>query len=254
LRRTPTQQLKAWRGDRDLTTVSRAEALAFVAYLNEHHQPGGVANRVRSLRALYGWLIKEEMATSNPFAKLGIKVPDDPQLTATEAEIETMLERARKGRNTRRDVALLTLLLTTGCRKGEIAAVEVHDVDLANALVTFRESKSRPRTLPINDRTVVALSKWLRKRGTGPGSLWSVEDPYSLVRAVVRRRSKGELTPHALRRAAVVRSLQQGAMSTPSTLRFFGWSQKSVAPLGTYGRAAEDATMLIEARRALNRG
>jgi hypothetical protein len=48
------RQLREWReSDRDLANLTRIEALAFVRHLGERFQPGGVAARVRSLRAMH---------------------------------------------------------------------------------------------------------------------------------------------------------------------------------------------------------
>ncbi len=104
-------------------------------------------------------------------------------------------------------------------------------------MVTFRVSKTVARTVPLTDRCIVALGKWLRQRGDGGGSLWGVADPYSLVRAVLDRYS--DFTPHSLRRAAAVRALRAG-ISVPSIERLFGWRAGS-AMLQTYVAAHADS-------------
>ena len=200
-------QLKVWRGDDDLATMSRFEALAFAKHLNETFKPSGVDSRLKAIKAFYNWAITEELITENPFRRITVTIPDDPRPPASDYQIEAMLTSAKRSR---RDLALLTLLVDSGARKGEIAAVTFADLDLRSGVVTFTESKSRPRTVGLNERTIMALTRWLRQRGVGSGSLWSVGDPYSLVRQAVKRHSRGQLSPHAIRRAFAVRWLTNG--------------------------------------------
>jgi integrase/recombinase XerD len=237
--------LQQWRGTTELDDVTRAEAYGFVQWLGDNYKSGGVAIRVRSLRAYYGWLVKEELIDKNPFTGITVSVPAEAKLTPSEDQIDAMLAKA-KGH--RRDHALLMLLVDSGARKGEVAALTVKDVDLASGLVTFRVSKTVARTVPLTDRCIVALGKWLRERGDGGGSLWGVADPYSLVRAVLDRYS--EFTPHSLRRAAAVRALRAG-MSVPSIERLFGWRAGS-AMLQTYVAAHADSIAHEEFARLMH--
>lgn len=235
----------AWRHDPEMATVTRADAYAYLSHLTEHYKPAGVALRIRALRAMYSWAGREEIHSSNPFVRLGITVPSEARTTASEAQIEEMLARAK---GSSRDIALLTLLIDTGCRKGEIAALQCHDIDLESGVVRYPVSKSMPRTVPLTDRAVVALGRWLRERGSGPGSVWSVDDPYALVRNCVKRCSQGQLSPHALRRAFAVRALRNG-VSESSLQRLCGWTGSSM--IQTYVRAQADQLAHEQFRRLM---
>jgi integrase/recombinase XerC len=179
-------------------------------------------------------LVKEELLDKNPFKGITVSVPAAAKLTPADDEIDVMLAKA-KGH--RRDHAVLMLLVDSGARKSEVASLTPKDLDPASGMVTFRVSKPVARTVPLTDRGIVALDKWLRQRGDGGGSLWGVADPYSLVRAVLNRYS--DLTPHSLRRAAAVRALRAG-ISVPSIERLFGWRAGS-AMLQTYVAAHADS-------------
>ena len=100
--------------------------------------------------------------------------------------------------------------------------------------------------MPLTDRCVVALGRWLRQRGTGSGSLWSVDAPYQLVRQAVRRHSKGTLTPHSLRRSFACAWLAKGGSET-SLMRLCGWS--SMTMIQTYVRAQSDVLASAEFKR-----
>jgi integrase len=244
--------LREWRtADPDLTTLTKLEARAFTAALMGRYQPGGVSSRLRSLSAFYGWLVNEEEIAVSPFRNVSVKVPDKPQPIADEAAITEMLERARKANP--RDYALLVLMVDSGCRKGEIAAVSMADVDITSGVITFPKSKSRPRIVPLSDRAVVALGRWLRRRGIGAGGLWSspkvpITRPYELIRAVVDRHSGGQLTPHTLRRALACRWIDAGG-SEVGLQRLAGWADSQM--VRRYTAANADRLMHAEYKRLM---
>jgi integrase/recombinase XerC len=248
--RRALDQLRAWRSDPDLTTLTRLEAMAFASHLATHHNPGGVALCVRSLRPGWSWMLQEGLIESNPWARMRISVPEKAQSTATPAEITAMLDSAKRCRSRlgARDLALLSVLADTGCRRGEIANVEWGDIDVRSGMITFRISKTTARTVPLSERAIGALSRWLRYRGTGPGSLWSVTDPYSLVNAACLRHSGGKLRPHALRRAFACTWLERGGIEI-GLMRAAGW--KSLAMIKTYTRARADVLAADEMRRLM---
>jgi integrase len=243
--RYAVEGLSNWRGDNDLTAVSKFEALRYTAYLNETYMPGGVRNRLKALRNFYSWAVREEMAEANPFIGIVVRMQDETQPIAEEEAITKMLASAKRNL---RDLALLTLMVDSGARKAEVAALTVADVDLTSGSLHIRVSKTRPRTIPLSDRSVVVLSRWLRRRGVAAGSLWSVGDPYSLVKQCVRRHSGGAITPHQLRRAFAVRWLLAGG-SEVSLMRICGWSSRAM--IVTYTRASADVVAEQEFRRLL---
>ena len=99
--------------------------------LLDTYTPGGAAFRVRSITPFYNWLIAEEEITANPFKGIRITVPEKVQTTADELIIEAMLAR-EKGMP--RDRAMLIVMADTGCRKGEVAALECQHLDIHNRL------------------------------------------------------------------------------------------------------------------------
>ena len=60
------RRIIAWRGDPDLLTLSRFEALSYVRMLNASFKPNGVHSRVKSIRACFSWCVAEEFPTVNP--------------------------------------------------------------------------------------------------------------------------------------------------------------------------------------------
>ena len=64
-----------------------------------------------------------------------------------------MLTSAKRNR---RDHAILSVLVDTGCRKGEIATLGIEHVDLSSGVVRFPISKSGARSVPLSDRSISA--------------------------------------------------------------------------------------------------
>lgn len=232
----------------DLLTVTRLEAMSFARYLTDTYAPQGNISRIKSLKVFYNWAVEEELIAVSPFAKVKMSAPAIAKPVPSNEEVAAMFERARKTTNARRDTALLSVLVCTGARKGELANVEVSDVDLHSGVLRLRVSKSRARTVPLDDRAVVALGRWMRQRGVGSGSLWSSGDPYQLIDNVMLRLSAGQWRSHAMRRYMATTWLRKGG-SEVSLIRICGWS--SGAMLRHYVSASADTIALEEFRRLM---
>jgi len=225
--------------------MTRADAVAYVEALRLGRKPGGAEAHLRVIRAFFNHLIREEILTKSPFKGLSIKVPEQVMPTATEADIEAMLSRAED----HRDKALVLLLCDTGCRKGEAAGMKFGDVNLQAGTVTFTVSKTRARTVPMSDRLVAQMARYMRKRGTRPGSFWGDEhEPYHYIRHAFERMGEGRITPHQLRRYFAVRWLLAGG-SESSLMRLAGWSTSEMVRV--YTRAAADQISETEYRRLI---
>jgi integrase len=227
-----------------LSMVTRAEAMAWAEHLAETHAPAGRASFIRSARAFYSWLVSEEVIDRSPFARMKINVPESVKRTPDTDVINHIISKAC----TKRDRCILVMLADTGARKGEIASLLLDDIDLDHATAYLRESKTRRRPVALSHRLILALGRWLRQRGTKPGSLWDCQDPYSLIGAVVKRVSDDTLSPHDFRRAFAVRWLEGGG-SEVSLQRVAGWS--SSAMIRTYTAAKADEIAINEHRRFL---
>jgi len=64
-----------------------------------------------------------------------------PPEVLTDEEVERVITFSYKGKHADRDRALLTFMLTTGCRLGETVALNCGDVDLVRKTATLRSTK-----------------------------------------------------------------------------------------------------------------
>lgn len=118
-----------------------------------------------------------------------------------------------------RDLALLTLMLDTGLRLGEVAALTWADLDLATGAVRVRRGKGgKGRLSVVGLKTRRALLKYRRSSEAtdGDAPLWvgkrGALGPSGVAQAVRRigRKAGLEVSPHALRRTFATLSATGG--------------------------------------------
>ena len=113
------------------------------------------------LRKMFAWGIRERLLTATPFKVAGESVirldpesPREERLTSEEAERKFFDAASPHLRG------VLTAMLETCCRPGEILSLQWRDVDLETREVTIRAEKAktrRARRLPISSRLLAVL-------------------------------------------------------------------------------------------------
>ncbi len=183
-----------------------------------------VKRRLACLRALFGWLVRREVIDASPFAKteLRIRLPARlPRCLATRDVRRLMHHRASQGI----DCALaIALLLATGMRVGELAALRLEDVDAVGGRMRIFGKGSRERTVFVTDvRLRDELRRYVAFRHDGPARAASgllVDDRgRALSAARIRHAIAGlgraagltsRVTPHMLRHTAATMLLESG--------------------------------------------
>ena len=109
---------------RDVGGVRREHVESWVVAMQDAgHRPASVANRYRSLRVFWNWLVNEEEITRSPMEKMA--TPAIPEIPVPLLPIEAVdkLLAAVDGTtfDQRRDVAILRVLIDCGIRRTECA-------------------------------------------------------------------------------------------------------------------------------------
>jgi len=192
------------------------------------------SDRMRHVRASFGWLVRHEVLLADP--TLGCLVNRPPAalpFVLSEDQVRRLIEAPDPGTSIGiRDRAILELLYSTGLRRAELTALDVGDVDLAEGLVHVRSGKGgKARIVPLGARAARALSKYLAnvrplwQRFPGARALFFAAERCGqtgqrLSRAtiwlVVKRAAKSaglpsKVAPHALRHAVATHLLRAGA-------------------------------------------
>ena len=149
-------------------TLDDLTPIALIGYRNEiqHHQNKATSTinaHVAALRAWCGWLYDNKHIAFNLATRLKFI---DEQASASspkglkDKEVNALLRAAQRTRYPERDYAILQVLIQTGMRIGECAALNYQDIVLGqrSGSATIRSGKgNKARTVPLNASARKAL-------------------------------------------------------------------------------------------------
>lgn len=250
--------------DLPLSQVKRRHVEGFIGDVLDRTSGGNAHTQYRSLRTFFGWLVDEEEIDASPMAKTKPPyVPEKPVPIVPDDLIKRVLDGC-KGRDlvSRRDTAIVRLLMDTGCRLSEIADLTLDDVDLDLDVVHVTGKGRRPRAVPFGSRTAQALSRYLRvrqhDRWSDDPALWLSDRSRGPLRAngiklMLRRRGRAAGLPdgvrlhaHRFRHTLAHIWRKEGGDST-DLMRIMGW--RSSEMLHRYGASAADERAHANHRR-----
>ncbi len=210
--------------------------------LAETHNPGGVHGYFRSLRALFRWLVVEEIMPPewrNPMLKIKPpKVNLEPLEPISLQDVRALIDTCEHGTFAgERDRAVFLFLLDTGARASEACHVKLEDANLDTGEVIIRYGKGcKSRTVFLGRITRGAVSAYLRERSDHcPALFVSKSGDYltydGLLQLLERRWKKAKLAkrprPHDFRRAFALNMLRNG-VDVFSLQRLLGHSDLQV--------------------------
>lgn len=139
-------------------------------------------NERRNLSAFYGWLQKEEILLKNPMTKVSaVKVTKTKKKAFDQMEIEKLRDSCR----TKRETALIEVLLSTWARVTEVAQIRIDEIKGDHLIVHGKGDKERE--VYLNAKAILALRNYMAER--------SDENPYLFAKARyagdVKEMSKG---------------------------------------------------------------
>jgi site-specific recombinase XerD len=129
--------------------------------------------RLAALKRFFKWAVAEEEIDRSPCERLKApKIPINPPEVLSAAEITKLLKVCQgKDFTARRDTAIIRVLIDTGIRRGELAGLQVQDVDLDNQVLTIRRRKGgNAGSVPIGTMATQALDRYLRVRPKHSGA------------------------------------------------------------------------------------
>lgn len=166
----------------DITADDIRLYLAMRIY-QDHVSKTTTNNERRNLSAFYGWLQKEEILLKNPMLKVdAVKITKTRKKAFDQMELEKLRDKCKS----RRETAILEVLISTWARVSEIVQIRIDDIN-GNHL-TVHGKGAKDREVYLNARAILAINNYLSER--------SDSNPYLFPRAKyagdVKAMSKGK--------------------------------------------------------------
>lgn len=196
-------------------------------YLYRYQERRGVSNRtldrVRdAICSFFRWAACEGYLAASPVETIKpIKYEEKPRRALTQIELE-MLRRACE---TKRELAILETLYSTGCRVSELVGIKMSDVDWDKKTVRLFGKGKKHRVSYINAKAEIAIKAYLAEekrlnlflfcnvRGGGQMKKENIE---RIMRKLTERAGLGGqgITPHSIRHTTATQALCSGMAVT----------------------------------------
>jgi site-specific recombinase XerD len=129
-----------------------------------------------TLRVFFDWLFEEKAIERNPVNKV-------KAYRYAEVIVETLdyheINQLRNATQTPRELALIEILLSTGCQLGEIEKLSLKNIDWIKKTIAIIGINHRNRVVPLTNESVESLKKYIDTREDGTNFLFVTErKPY----------------------------------------------------------------------------
>ncbi len=239
---------------RTVGEITRHDLADWMTHLIETRSASTANVRYRALQQFFKYLLGEGEITRSPMEAM--RPPAVPEKPVEVLPLDTVRALLKQCEGTdfisRRDAAIIRLLVDTGGRLSEIGNLTTDSIDLDHDQVTVLGKGRRPRVLPIGTKTSLALSRYLRKRRehrhADRPELWLAEKNRppmtgNGIKLMLRRRGRALVPPlenlhaHQFRHTAAHEWLAAGGNET-DLQRLMGW--RSPQMLRRYGASKAD--------------
>ena len=129
-----------------------------------------VQQELSAIRHFYGWLIEENLARINPTTGYQLKRSPRPLPSIADIDLLTQLldqpvpDTPEQARLWLRDKAMFEVLDSSGLRVGELVALDINDIDLADLRVRVTGKGNKTRIVPLGNKAATAIKRYLLHR------------------------------------------------------------------------------------------
>lgn len=191
-------------------------------YLSEYELERGsskvtIDNIRRILSSFFSWLEDEDYIVKSPVRKIKrVKAAVKTKETLSDEDLEAL----RDSCDSKRDLAMVDLLASTGMRVGELIRLDIDDVDIQGreCVVTGKGNKQRP--VYFDARTKLHLTAYLESRKDNNPALFvslngrtqrlSVCAIEKRIKALGEKAQVGRVHPHKFRRTLATHAIDKG--------------------------------------------
>ena len=217
-------------GDLGLERLSAAEVSHFVLAECTTRKVGSAKSIVCGLRSLLRYLYvsgrtKAQLAAAVPTVA-GWRLAGLPKAISPQDVARLLASCDRRSTFGRRDFAVLSIFARLGLRSGEVAALELADIDWRAGEIVIRGKGRRQERLPLPADVGEAIAGWLHRgrprcestkvftRVRAPHQGLSAGGVTAIVRSACARASLPAMHAHRLRHTAATEMLRAGASLT----------------------------------------
>lgn len=223
--------------EKKLLEASINDIYAYVNYLTcKGLKDTTIRRKIISLKLLYSYLLQEKLIVNNPFYEIRFSYKKEKRLpkTLTLQEMSRLLQALYESKQnattafnifeTTRDLCLLDLILSTGMRIGEAAAITIKDLIMQEHTLLIHGKGRKQRLLYVSSQaTWNNLKDWLKlRKDIGVESeylfvnryytkttIYSIENIFSKYKKIAHINQFA--TPHYLRHTFATNLLANGA-------------------------------------------
>lgn len=202
--------------------ITPTDLREFKHYLLEDEQlrPATINRKLASLRAFMKWAVGEGTIESVPRMPQGVEQVSAAPKALDRREMNSLV-RAVERHGSKRDQAIILVLLNTGLRVNELSALDSSDIEMSERkgkLVVRSGKGGKRREVPLNVEARRALNVYLDSRGDDNQALFLSQQGSRLgsrgIQDVVGKYGRlaglENLTPHALRHTFCTNLLRAG--------------------------------------------
>ena len=176
-----------------------------------------VDNIRRNLSSFFSWLEEENHILKNPVRRIKkIKVKTTIKEIISDEQIEVM----RDACTNKRDLAIVEMLYSTGIRVGELAKLDIKDINFSERECIVYGKGDKERKVYFDAKTKLHLKQYLDERKDGSQALFvTLNKPFERIQISgieIRIRNLGRslgytnIHPHKFRRTMATRAIDKG--------------------------------------------
>lgn len=188
----------------------------YLADCKEHGLSDRTLNGERNVFcSFFGWLHREGLIETNPSANLStIKCMKKVRTPLSDTDVERLKECCE----TDRDKALVSFMLSSGCRISEICALNRNDIDFPHMRCTVLGKGNKERIVYLDSVSIMLLQRYLQSRTDSSPALFAGKGTDRMTPGGVRFRLKtiaerADVTnvhPHRFRRTLATNLINRG--------------------------------------------
>jgi integrase/recombinase XerC len=212
-------------GGADVRSVDHILLRRYLAALHKSSSRTTIHRRLSALRTFYRYLVREGILNRNPAEVISSPRKENylPKVLSVD-ETFRLLEKGYVADSlSLRDKAMFELLYSSGLRVGELASLNVENVDLNHGLVRVVGKGRKERIVPVGAKARNAIRDYLEARGwraakdqplflnNRGGRLSARSIERNLKKQLIKAGIFKEATPHSLRHSFATHLLDGGA-------------------------------------------